>query len=978
MTNRSTPINGYQAFGKPVAEQSSGPFVDRNNIWGNGTSIGGGFRNGTNTSRQSQVSTTSTDAVQGSGSLLPLSEVDPWTRQKSSPWSPISEIPASRLVGGESNTSLASLGHRKAPSGSPFLPSNHPVPIGEGFSSKSRSQSFLDPSSGAGSLAGGSIFDQQNNTTALRHHSDEPPRRAQNSLSGGPNLGGFNSFSARSTSYASHGQSGYNSGVASRSGSQPPSRNGVPQFGGDYSPEFSESQFDGPELRTQRPNHVSRLSTQTTINPSRKYSEQVSPMAPMHYGDFNGAFGRMDLNKDAQDAQISMYSPQSQHAPMNSVNIGLAPGPMNNGIYRNNSMSVDASGRQLGFTNQQRLGSKSNFSPHANEYHGSYNSPLYSSSGTPPTMRNGRAQSTSSQHGRIPQTNGIAQNLHQKLESLQQQQLQQLLGQQHYNQQGPVDIISFRNRYSGYDYTPQTALARIPNGLQYYQGQLNPVQMSPISPYNGRGSVSSEMSVDVNNAPVLRSALLEEFRCNSKTKRYELRDLYGHFVEFSGDQHGSRFIQNKLETANSDDKEAMFREIIPNALQLMTDVFGNYVVQKMFDHGNQMQKKMLAHTMKGHVLNLSFQMYGCRVVQKAFEYILTDQQASLVKELEKEVLNCVTDQNGNHVIQKAIERIPAEHISFILNGFSGHVYRLSTHTYGCRVIQRMLEHCQDSSRRNLLAELHQCASTLIVDQFGNYVTQHIIEHGDTDDRNKIINIIMDDVIHYSKHKFASNVVERCITFGSEEQKLRIASLVDVACERDELSLPGLIRDQYANYVIQKLLLNITEPTLTDFAKKCRYHLPAVKRISYGKQVGTIEKIVLQILGPDCPNASNSSPTRSARTPSSSSAAAEQIDEHSTTATQPPRLDTSTAITAPPPASTPPLVSADDSQSPQSSSMPSTRSSTLDPAEGRPSIAPVSETTSSVKQAQGGSGVVTIHVSNSSTTLQADGGGVAAA
>ncbi len=87
-------------------------------------------------------------------------------------------------------------------------------------------------------------------------------------------------------------------------------------------------------------------------------------------------------------------------------------------------------------------------------------------------------------------------------------------------------------------------------------------------------------------------------------------------VEFSGDQHGSRFIQQKLETANSDEKDQIFREIQPNAMQLMTDVFGNYVIQKFFEHGNQSQKKILANVMKGRILSLSTQMYGCRVVQK--------------------------------------------------------------------------------------------------------------------------------------------------------------------------------------------------------------------------------------------------------------------------------------------------------------------------------------------------------------------------
>ena len=131
----------------------------------------------------------------------------------------------------------------------------------------------------------------------------------------------------------------------------------------------------------------------------------------------------------------------------------------------------------------------------------------------------------------------------------------------------------------------------------------------------------------------VRSQMLEEFRTNSRSsKRCELRvslvhsfelspliavqDVFHHIVEFSGDQYGSRFIQLKLETANSDEKEQVFDEILPNAVQLMTDIFGNYVIQKLFEHGSQTQKKILANQMKGHVLTLSTQTYGCRVVQK--------------------------------------------------------------------------------------------------------------------------------------------------------------------------------------------------------------------------------------------------------------------------------------------------------------------------------------------------------------------------
>lgn len=109
-----------------------------------------------------------------------------------------------------------------------------------------------------------------------------------------------------------------------------------------------------------------------------------------------------------------------------------------------------------------------------------------------------------------------------------------------------------------------------------------------------------------------RSLRLEEFR-QRRNSRMDFADVYGHICEFAGDQHGSRLIQNKLETATNEERALVFDEIITSAFQLMTDVFGNYVIQKFFEHGDENQRAALAKTMEGHVLHLSMNMYGCRV-----------------------------------------------------------------------------------------------------------------------------------------------------------------------------------------------------------------------------------------------------------------------------------------------------------------------------------------------------------------------------
>ena len=57
-----------------------------------------------------------------------------------------------------------------------------------------------------------------------------------------------------------------------------------------------------------------------------------------------------------------------------------------------------------------------------------------------------------------------------------------------------------------------------------------------------------------------------------------MKQIRGHAVEFAGDQFGSRFIQQKLDSATNEEKNFVFAEIAPAyALALMQDVFGNYV-----------------------------------------------------------------------------------------------------------------------------------------------------------------------------------------------------------------------------------------------------------------------------------------------------------------------------------------------------------------------------------------------------------------
>eukprot|EP00803_Ostreobium_quekettii_P002535 evm.model.scf_736EXC.5 EVM.evm.TU.scf_736EXC.5 scf_736EXC:32512-37009(-) len=338
--------------------------------------------------------------------------------------------------------------------------------------------------------------------------------------------------------------------------------------------------------------------------------------------------------------------------------------------------------------------------------------------------------------------------------------------------------------------------------------------------------------------------LLEEMR-GSKGSQLELKDLFGQLARLSQDQVGSRFIQHKLETTGPKDLESALEEILPRGISLMNDAFGNYVVQKFFDHCNDSQKKRLTDVMRGHIVALSLQMYGCRVVQKALEVLDKEVSRTLVSELDGHVMRCVHDQNGNHVIQKCIECLPSRTISYIVDCFLSQVQALAVHPYGCRVIQRILENCDEAEKKHVVAEeILSNAKKLSQDQYGNYVVQHIVQHSTDEDRERVVNQLAPCAVALSQHKFASNVMEKCLVHGNDAQRrLLIEKVVGEDAARSE-DLMQMMRDQYGNYVVQRIL-EVCDKDRRELLLSCvRTNLETLKKYTYGKHIAArVEKLL---------------------------------------------------------------------------------------------------------------------------------------
>lgn len=122
----------------------------------------------------------------------------------------------------------------------------------------------------------------------------------------------------------------------------------------------------------------------------------------------------------------------------------------------------------------------------------------------------------------------------------------------------------------------------------------------------------------------------------------------------------------------------------------------------------------------------------------------------------------------------------------------------------------MLEKNDPQLKAIVLRELGSCTPEMISDSYGNYVAQHVIKHGDAASRERMIGIVLSSTRTFTKHKFASNVVEKCIAYGSLQQQVQILdSLLDSAAtnsldqDKREEGLLDIVRCPYGNYVIRK-------------------------------------------------------------------------------------------------------------------------------------------------------------------------------
>eukprot|EP01083_Nonionella_stella_P295686 1004851_1 len=159
--------------------------------------------------------------------------------------------------------------------------------------------------------------------------------------------------------------------------------------------------------------------------------------------------------------------------------------------------------------------------------------------------------------------------------------------------------------------------------------------------------------------------------------------------------------------------------------------------------------------------------------------------------------------------------------------------RLPSHSAAVGALQRAAEDADN-------------AMELISDQSGNYVIQHVLQRGALHYRSAIIRHVQGNILSLSKHKFASNVVERCFVHGSVQEKSQLVS--EICGTGEDSPLNPMVRDQYANYVVQRVLGAVNDAQRMQIINRLVEMVPNIRKVAYGKHiVARVEKLTGKVL-----------------------------------------------------------------------------------------------------------------------------------
>ncbi|CAI4062628.1 hypothetical protein SUVZ_07G0780 [Saccharomyces uvarum] len=208
-------------------------------------------------------------------------------------------------------------------------------------------------------------------------------------------------------------------------------------------------------------------------------------------------------------------------------------------------------------------------------------------------------------------------------------------------------------------------------------------------------------------------------------------------------------------------------------------------------------------------IKLATDQFGCRFLQKKLE---TPSESNMVRDLMYEqikpfFLDLILDPFGNYLVQKLCDYLTSEQKTLLIQTIYPNVFQISINQYGTRSLQKIIDTVDSEVQIDLIIKgfsqeftsIEQVV-TLINDLNGNHVIQKCIFKFSPSKFGFIIDAIVEqnNIITISTHKHGCCVLQKLLSVCTLQQIFKISVKI-------VQFLPGLINDQFGNYIIQFLL-----------------------------------------------------------------------------------------------------------------------------------------------------------------------------
>lgn len=208
-------------------------------------------------------------------------------------------------------------------------------------------------------------------------------------------------------------------------------------------------------------------------------------------------------------------------------------------------------------------------------------------------------------------------------------------------------------------------------------------------------------------------------------------------------------------------------------------------------------------------VKLATDQFGCRFLQKKLE---SPAESNIVRDLMYEqikpfFLDLILDSFGNYLIQKLCEYLTVDQKTVLIQSIYPNLFQISINQYGTRSLQKIIDTMDNENQIDLIikgfSQQHTSIDqvvTLINDLNGNHVIQKCIFKFPPSKFSFIIDAIVDqnNIITISTHKHGCCVLQKLLSVCTLQQIFKISVKIIQF-------LPGLINDQFGNYIIQFLL-----------------------------------------------------------------------------------------------------------------------------------------------------------------------------